>query len=238
MIEQAVHVDTDLEEDNDDFYLAVHGMTEAEYYETVRSCSQPFPTEEELSQRFNNAEMPETKSAVERAYGEEFALVSRGEKPVCYGFYNSHTEAADDMESFGDDCQIMTYKDFQARERFYYLSQPLEKITREEYEEKRTMLTPIELHTDGESESFIFAELVHGNFAEQYIKFAKDSFYRKLVDRCDSRTWVNHKINPTPAQTRAGAILDSMRVVGGMMAFIALMCLPVFAWAIFTPKGL
>ena len=213
MNEQVANVVTDLEE-NDDFYLSVYGMTQAEYFFTLQSGSQLFPTEEELELCHEEVEEPTTKSAVERVYGEEFALVLNETKPVCYGFYNTYAEAANNKTRFGKNCEVMTFKEFQAKECFFYLSQPLEKITQKEYEDKFCMLAPLEYHADGENESFIFAELVHGSFAEQYIKFSNNSFWRKLVDRCNNSTWIDSRMMPTHAQIQAGAILASLRNVG------------------------
>ena len=84
----------------------------------------------------------------------------------------------------------MTYEEYHAAERAFYIEQPLEEVTAERFYEMLNVLPPRCWITLKGVEMFCMSEMLTGTYTDQYAK-AGDKYYTKIVDAKDRSTWIH-----------------------------------------------
>jgi hypothetical protein len=84
---------------------------------------------------------------------------------------------------------VMTYSEYKATERAFYLADPPEEITREKFFEMLEVLPPKRWVNTGSFESFLMSEHWSGNYTHQYARRG-NRYYSKMVDASDKSTWM------------------------------------------------
>ena len=83
----------------------------------------------------------------------------------------------------------MTYAAYKQAERAYYLTQPLQEITREQYWYHLEVLPP-EAWEDGDGVNrFLMSEYQHASYTHQYAVW-QGRYFCRLVDAHDRSTWI------------------------------------------------
>jgi len=85
--------------------------------------------------------------------------------------------------------QIMTYAEYKAAERAFYLCDPAEEITEEKFIERLEVLPPQQWIHAGGFESFLMSEHWSGPYTSQYARHGQ-RYYTKMVDATDKGTWM------------------------------------------------
>ena len=87
----------------------------------------------------------------------------------------------------------MTYADYKAKEREFYLSDPAEQITESKFFEMLNVLPPKKWINHGDFESFLMIEHENGPFTQQFVRCGRGAaaaYWTKLVDCFDRSTWM------------------------------------------------
>ena len=85
--------------------------------------------------------------------------------------------------------QVMTYGEYKAAERHFYLADLPTVITEETFMEMLEVLPPKAWRHEGTFESFLLAEHWSGPYTSQYARHGT-RYYTKLVDCTDRATWM------------------------------------------------
>lgn len=88
--------------------------------------------------------------------------------------------------------QIMTLSEFKKAERDYYIQQPLEEITEEQFHYMLNLLPPICWTTIQGVEMFCMSEMLAGTYTNQYANVGDKRYYTKIVDIRDRSTWIHN----------------------------------------------
>jgi len=91
--------------------------------------------------------------------------------------------------------QVMTYNDYHAAKRNFYISQPLEEITAEQFDDMLNILPPNHWMTLRGVEMFCMSEMLTLTYTNQYARVG-DKYYTKVVDTRDRSTWIHECIEP------------------------------------------
>lgn len=87
---------------------------------------------------------------------------------------------------------MMTFDEFQAAQRAYYLGMPLHEITEDLFYEMLNVLPPLYWGRRDGAEMFCMSEFENGRFTNQYAHdLHSGRYYSKLVDAGDPSTWIN-----------------------------------------------
>lgn len=87
--------------------------------------------------------------------------------------------------------EIMTYDNFLSIERQKLLSDPLQEIEKERFEEMLDVLPPLYWCTHNGVEMFCISEMYTGSYTNQYAHDKTvDKYYTKMVDSKDRSTWI------------------------------------------------
>lgn len=90
--------------------------------------------------------------------------------------------------------EIMTWEEFKQRERDFILSDSVQEITEERYDEQLNVLPPLKWCTRRGIEMFCMSEMYTGTYTNQYADTHTGKFYTKMVDICDESTWIHNFI--------------------------------------------
>ena len=85
--------------------------------------------------------------------------------------------------------EVMTYETYKAAERHWYLSGPLEEISKDKYREAFEVLPPEHYQSTGALERFLMSEHVSGPYTHQYAA-CQDRYFTRMVDATDRGTWI------------------------------------------------
>ena len=91
------------------------------------------------------------------------------------------------------DYEPMTYADYKARERAFYLSDPEHPITPEKFTEMLEVLPPEKWENHGDFETFLMSERWSGPYTHQYARRGRGEdakYWQKMVDASDRSTWM------------------------------------------------
>lgn len=87
--------------------------------------------------------------------------------------------------------KVVSYTEFRQIEREHLLSEELETISRDAYDNVLDELPPVGFLRHGRLEFFCFAEFLAGTITNQYARdLVTGTCYRKLVDIQDRSTWI------------------------------------------------
>ncbi len=87
----------------------------------------------------------------------------------------------------------MTYEEYKAKEREFYLSDPATPITPKQFTEMLEVLPPDHWENKGDFESFLMSEHWSGPYTQQYARRGRGDdakYWTKLVDSTDRSTWM------------------------------------------------
>ena len=87
--------------------------------------------------------------------------------------------------------RIVPIKDFYAAERKKMLSDPLKRITEEEYWDALEVLPPLHHEMFGGCERFCMREFYTNTYTTQYF-CCEEGWFCRMVDYCDRSTWITH----------------------------------------------
>ena len=135
-------------------------------------------TEEQLLQRANNSKERNIKS-----WMENYKNYPDNEKFKNYLKEEQETEY-----------KIMTWEEFKEGQKKYLLSDPLEEITEEMWEEIFNILPPLKWCTILGVEMFCMSEMWTGTYTKQYGR-CNGKYYCKMVDIADQSTWIHNLLN-------------------------------------------
>ena len=86
----------------------------------------------------------------------------------------------------------MTYGDFLDAQRERLLSDPMQEITKQQYDDALDILPPLGWHTRNNVEEFCSREFETGSYTMQYAySLVQGKYYAKLVDYSDPSTWIS-----------------------------------------------
>lgn len=103
--------------------------------------------------------------------------------------FKSYLKAAQETEY-----RIMTWEEFQEGEKKHLLSDSLEEVTEETWEEMLCVLPPYKWCTIDGIEMFCMSEMYTGTYTMQYAKY-NGKYYCKMVDSADQSTWIHNLLN-------------------------------------------
>ena len=87
--------------------------------------------------------------------------------------------------------EVMTFDDLMKIKKEKYLSDSVQKITKEEWNDQLDVLPPLYWCTiDGVNE-FCLMEMYDDTFTTQYAEY-NGSYYSKMVDSADKSTWIHN----------------------------------------------
>jgi len=115
--------------------------------------------------------------------------------------YQSHIVNYPNNKEYWESClkreydttwEIMTFEEYQKRQKENLLAAPMREITAEKFEEMLDILPPIKWCTINGVEMFCISEMYTGTYTDQYAHDKKtNKYYTKLVDCLDKSTWIN-----------------------------------------------
>lgn len=86
----------------------------------------------------------------------------------------------------------MTFGDFLDAQRERLLCDPMQEITKKQYDDALNVLPPLGWHTRHNVEEFCSREFVTGSYTMQYAySLVQGKYYAKLVDYSDPSTWIS-----------------------------------------------
>lgn len=89
------------------------------------------------------------------------------------------------------DYKVMSFDEYMQLKKERYLSDKVQEITEEEWEDKLNVLPPLYWCTiDGVNE-FCLSEMYDDTFTTQYARY-NGKYYSKMVDVADKRTWIHN----------------------------------------------
>ena len=103
----------------------------------------------------------------------------------CEKFENYYTS------SLEKEYKIMTWDEFEAFQKDYYIGQPIAETTEENFEDMLNVLPPKKWCTINGVEMFCMSEMLTGVYTSQYAK-CNEKYYTKIVDVTDKTTWINN----------------------------------------------
>ena len=102
-------------------------------------------------------------------------------------------------EARGAKFEVMTFAEYQALQRKYFLTRPIEEVSEECFNNALDCLPPLCWTTIGGVEMFCLCEMYSGTFTSQYAKVGNRCF-RALVDVKDRSTWIHNRLSEIPEQ--------------------------------------
>lgn len=91
----------------------------------------------------------------------------------------------------GADYKAVSFDEYMQLKKEKYLSDKLQEITEEEWEDKLNVLPPLHWCTmDGVNE-FCLREMYDDTFTTQYARY-NGKYYSKMVDAADRNTWIHN----------------------------------------------
>ena len=87
--------------------------------------------------------------------------------------------------------RIVPIEDFYAAERKKMLSDPLKRITEEQYWDALEVLPPLHHELFNGCERFCMREFYTNTYTTQYFR-CKEGWFCRMVDYCDRSTWITH----------------------------------------------
>ena len=115
--------------------------------------------------------------------------------PSLFNFYPDRLAAEADIARANRDTlargpySVMTYGEYKAAEREFYLADPAQEITAEKFTEMLGILPPLKWTSTGTFESFLMSEFWSVPYTHQYIRRG-NRYFTKLVDATDRSTWM------------------------------------------------
>lgn len=107
----------------------------------------------------------------------------------------------DDRKEYWTECleaakartfSTMTYGDFLNAQRERLLSDPMQEITEQQFDDALNVLPPLAWHTRHNVEEFCSREFETGSYTMQYAySLVQNKHYAKLVDYSDPSTWIS-----------------------------------------------
>ena len=107
----------------------------------------------------------------------------------------------DDRKEYWTECleaakartfSTMTYGDFLNAQRERLLSDPMQEITEQQFDDALNVLPPLAWHTRHNVEEFCSREFETGSYTMQYAySLVQGKHYAKLVDYSDPSTWIS-----------------------------------------------
>jgi hypothetical protein len=88
---------------------------------------------------------------------------------------------------------ICTMKEYEDRQRKYYLDMPLQEITEEVWDDMLNVLPPLQWVTINGVNEFLMSEFMSGPYTSQYAR-KEGKYYTKIVDAYDKTTWIHNLI--------------------------------------------
>lgn len=120
--------------------------------------------------------------------------VRRYEDILSSGMYNDQKEYwAKCLEAAkARNFSAMTYGDFLKAQRERLLSDPMQEITEQQYDDALNVLPPLGWHTRHNGEEFCSREFLTGSYTMQYAySLVQGKHYAKLIDYSDLSTWIS-----------------------------------------------
>jgi len=87
--------------------------------------------------------------------------------------------------------KIITYKEYQERERNKYLSKKPKRISEKAFYYALEVLPPMNWVTINNVNEFCMSEMLSGVYTNQYAKY-NGKYYTKIVDAYDKTTWLHN----------------------------------------------
>ncbi len=139
---------------------------------------------------YENETKEEAETRGNKYYIDELALVTSHLNNYGGDYWKNQVEAITKKVQAG--CKVMTYEEYKQLERNHLLSDKLQEIDADIFEEMLNVLPPIKWCTIGNVEMFCMSEMYTGTFTNQYAHDKHtNKYYRKLVDITDETTWIN-----------------------------------------------
>lgn len=121
--------------------------------------------------------------------------------PSAFNFYPTEEAAQADLPRANRDepgkYSIMTWAEFGAAQRAFYLGDPPEEITQDKFQDAFEVLPPLKYHGGEGFESFLMSEFHSIPYTHQYIRVTKGCntrYFSKLVDATDRSTWMSAEV--------------------------------------------
>ena len=101
-----------------------------------------------------------------------------------------------DFQHYLDDAnnaifEIMSLKEFNLKQRSFYLDTPLKEISEIEWDNMLNVLPPMQWVTINGTNEFLMSEMLSGLFTNQYAR-NNGKYYTKVVDVYDKSTWIHN----------------------------------------------
>lgn len=119
--------------------------------------------------------------------------------PSVWNFYHTVEEAIADKERANRDSSQrftyapMTYDEYKAGQRAFYLAGPPVEVTEEKFMEMLEALPPMRWHQSHDFESFLMSEYWSVPYTHQYVRRGhgdQATYWTRLVDASDRSTWM------------------------------------------------
>lgn len=121
-----------------------------------------------------------------------------------YNFYLTLEAAQADLQRANADSSFgpytaMTYDEYRAKERAFWLGDAPVEITRERFIQALEVLPPLRWIQEPGYNSFLMSEFMSGNYTNQYVRYGTGDTYTywvKMVDATDRTTWLQRDAPP------------------------------------------
>jgi hypothetical protein len=101
-----------------------------------------------------------------------------------------HLIPSDSVFGGPDDYEVIEEEAFFARQSAFYLGQPLEEITLDEYQEKLEILPPFLWERVDRMERFLMSEFLEADYTRQYARLGT-RYFTKIVDVRKPSSWIS-----------------------------------------------
>lgn len=89
------------------------------------------------------------------------------------------------------DYKVMSFDEYMQLKKERYLSDKVQEITEEEWEDKLNVLPPLYWCTIDGINEFCLSEMYDDTFTTQYARY-NGKYYSKMVDVTDKKTWIHN----------------------------------------------
>lgn len=137
----------------------------------------------------------EAKKRADRYYAEELeqvkALFQDSTDDKSREYWKEQITACEKKIQAG--CQVITFDEFEKKQRKKLLSDKLTEITAEKFEDAFEVLPPLCWCTLDGVEMFCMSEMYSGTYTTQYAHDHRTGkYYSKMVDSEDKSTWIHN----------------------------------------------
>jgi len=125
---------------------------------------------------------------LQRAIDRKYKEINRWKELLSKRYESCWVEYLERAEQ--DIPMVMTWEDYQEHEKRILLSDDLQEITEEQYNDALDVLPPLKWCQKNGVEMFCICEMYTGSYTTQYAK-AGGKYYTKMVDVLDDSTWID-----------------------------------------------